>query len=146
MLGVYPFLPLVSSHPFFTIFLSSLYAETIPGSIADRRGFTSIERNKDALDNVPLIRRWSRGTNDQNDDFPYRGHGQPITAYLSLGSCLFILVIANAAGLWKEFHVQPFLSAYLAVCLTFLTCHYLITVALTNFCDSLFVSSAFGSR
>jgi amino acid transporter len=47
------------------------------------------------------------------DDFPYRSHGQPITAYASLATCLFILVVANSAGLWKEFHVQPFLSAYL---------------------------------
>jgi hypothetical protein len=49
------------------------------------------------------------------DDFPYRSHGQPITAYASLLACLFILIVANGAGLWKEFHVQPFLSAYLAV-------------------------------
>jgi amino acid permease len=49
------------------------------------------------------------------DDFPYRSHGQPITAYASLAACLFILVVANGAGLWKEFHIQPFLSAYLAV-------------------------------
>jgi amino acid transporter len=48
------------------------------------------------------------------DDFPYRSHGQPITAYASLAACLFILIVANGAGLWKEFHVQPFLSAYLA--------------------------------
>jgi len=48
------------------------------------------------------------------DDFPYRSHGQPITAYASLFACLFILIIANGAGLWKEFHIQPFLSAYLA--------------------------------
>lgn len=49
------------------------------------------------------------------DDFPYRSHGQPITAYLSLTACLFILIVANGASLWKDFHVQPFLSAYLAV-------------------------------
>jgi hypothetical protein len=57
----------------------------------------SIEDNRDALQNVPLIR--------------------PITAYLSLMACLFILIVANGAGLWKEFHIQPFLSAYLAVSL-----------------------------
>jgi amino acid permease len=52
------------------------------------------------------------------DDFPYRSHGQPITAYASLAACLFILIVANGAGLWKDFHVQPFLSAYLAVSTT----------------------------
>ena len=49
------------------------------------------------------------------DDFPYRSHGQPITAYASLIACLFILIVANGASLWKEFHMQPFLAAYLAV-------------------------------
>jgi amino acid transporter len=77
----------------------------------------SIEDNRDALQNVPLIRRWNRGKNNMPDDFPYRSHGQPITAYLSLMACLFILIVANGAGLWKEFHIQPFLSAYLAVSL-----------------------------
>ncbi|KAH8702727.1 amino acid permease-domain-containing protein [Phaeosphaeriaceae sp. PMI808] len=74
----------------------------------------SIDRNREALSNVPLIRRWNRGRNNLADDFPYRSHGQPITAWASLASCLFILIVANGAGLWKEFHVQPFLSAYLA--------------------------------
>jgi amino acid transporter len=76
---------------------------------------SSIDNNRDALYSVPLVRRWNRGTNSMPDDFPYRSHGQPITAYLSLGACLFILVIANGASLWKEFNVPPFLSAYLAV-------------------------------
>jgi hypothetical protein len=34
---------------------------------------------------------------------------------VSLAACLFILIVANGAELWKEFRVQPFLSAYLAV-------------------------------
>jgi len=70
---------------------------------------------------VPLVRRWNRGTNTMADDFPYRSHGQPITAWLSLAACLFILVIANGASLWKEFNIAPFLSAYLAVSLTYLS-------------------------
>jgi amino acid transporter len=77
----------------------------------------SIEHNRDALRTVPLVRRWNRGRITLEDDYPYRSHGQPITAYASLFACLFILVIANGAGVWKEFHVQPFLSAYLAVCI-----------------------------
>ncbi|KAH7401698.1 amino acid permease/ SLC12A domain-containing protein [Pyrenochaeta sp. MPI-SDFR-AT-0127] len=73
-----------------------------------------IKHDKEALREVPLVRRWNRGTNELDDDFPYRSHGQPITAYLSLAACLFILIVANGASLWKSFHVQPFLAAYLA--------------------------------
>jgi amino acid permease len=102
----------------------------------------SIENNRDALQNVPLIRRWNRGTNTMADDFPYRSHGQPITAYASLIACLFILIVANGAGLWKEFHVQPFLSAYLAV--SYLN-HHNLWISSNNIL-SLSVSSASGSR
>jgi amino acid transporter len=49
------------------------------------------------------------------DDYPYRSHGQPITAYASLLGCLFILVVANGASLWKEVNALPLVSAYLAV-------------------------------
>ena len=79
------------------------------------RFYHCIRNNKDALREVPLVRRWNRGTNSQPDDFPYRSHGQPITAYISLAACLFLLVVVNGSSLWNGFHVQPFLSAYLAV-------------------------------
>ena len=79
------------------------------------RFYHCIRNNKAALREVPLIRRWNRGTNDLPDDFPYRGHGQPFTAYISLAACLFLLVVVNGSSLWNGFHVQPFLSAYLAV-------------------------------
>lgn len=75
----------------------------------------SIERNHEALQNVPLVRRWYRGRSNAPDDYPYRSHGQPFTAYASLMGCLFILVVANGAGLWSGWHEVPFLSAYLAV-------------------------------
>ncbi|KAF2027485.1 hypothetical protein EK21DRAFT_102555 [Setomelanomma holmii] len=78
------------------------------------RFYKCMEHNRDALRTVPMVRRWNRGRQHLQDDYPYRSHGQPITAYASLAACLFILVIANGAGVWKEFHVQPFLSAYLA--------------------------------
>ncbi|KAF2473416.1 uncharacterized protein BDR25DRAFT_323953 [Lindgomyces ingoldianus] len=78
------------------------------------RFYHCIRNNKDALHEVPLVRRWNRGTNNLPDDFPYRGHGQPITAYLSLAACLFLLVVVNGSSLWNGFYVQPFLSAYLA--------------------------------
>jgi yeast amino acid transporter len=74
------------------------------------------EGHKSALRHVTMVRRWNYGgKSDLEDDYPYRSHGQPFTAWLALGGCLFILVVANGAGLWKEFHFQPFLSGYLAV-------------------------------
>lgn len=67
------------------------------------------------LRNIPYIRRWNYGTNDLADDYPYRSHGQPITAYASLLACLLLLFVANGASLWKQFRIQQFLAAYLAV-------------------------------
>ncbi|PSN67178.1 hypothetical protein BS50DRAFT_573918 [Corynespora cassiicola Philippines] len=78
------------------------------------RFYNCVKLNKNALREVPLVRRWNRGTNDLPDDFPYRGHAQPLTAYLALAACLFILIIANGASLWNGWHAQGFLSAYLA--------------------------------
>lgn len=79
------------------------------------RFYNCIKNDNDALREVPLVRRWNRGTNVLDDDFPYRSHGQPFTAYMSLAACLFILIVANGASLWKTFHYQSFLAAYLAV-------------------------------
>ena len=49
------------------------------------------------------------------DDYPYRSHGQPFTAFASLVGCIFVLVVADGAALWKQFQAHPFLSAYLSV-------------------------------
>ena len=57
------------------------------------------------------LRRFDFGP---EDDYPYRSHGQPFTAYMSLASCLFILIVAKGAPLWVRFRTQPFLSGYLA--------------------------------
>ena len=51
---------------------------------------------------------------EHDDQYPWRGHGQPFTMVLALAGCLFILVVANGAALWKGFNKTPFLSAYLA--------------------------------
>lgn len=51
---------------------------------------------------------------EDDDRYPWRGHGQPFTMVLALAGCLFILVVANGAALWKGFNKTPFLSAYLA--------------------------------
>jgi yeast amino acid transporter len=60
-----------------------------------------------------MVRRWDRRKDE--DDYPYRSHGQPFTAYAALTSCLFLLIVANGASLWKEWNINAFLSAYLAV-------------------------------
>jgi amino acid transporter len=49
------------------------------------------------------------------DYYPWRSHGQPVTMYLALAGCIFIIVVADGAALWHGFHAPLFLSAYLAV-------------------------------
>lgn len=75
----------------------------------------SIQRHKKVLEThkVSQVRRF-----DAKDwhDYPYRSHGQPLLAYLAFAGCLFILIVANGASLWKEFNIVPFLSSYLIVC------------------------------
>jgi len=79
------------------------------------RNYQCVMRHKEVLHDVPFVRRWRHGSNDLPDDYPYRSHWQPQLAYLFLAACLFILIIANGASLWKNFNRQSFLSAYLAV-------------------------------
>jgi amino acid transporter len=91
--------------------------------------------NKEALHGIPYVRRWDR--NKSTDDYPYRGHGQPITAYASLLGCLLILFVANGASLWKEFRIQQFLAAYLAVSCTVNHSRVLLMAAAYLFSSSL---------
>lgn len=74
----------------------------------------SLEQHKRILEqrNIRYLRRFYFG---EGDDYPYRSHGQPFTAYASLAGCLFILIIANGASLWNGFRWRTFFSAYLAV-------------------------------
>ncbi|KAJ5133678.1 uncharacterized protein N7443_004698 [Penicillium atrosanguineum] len=78
------------------------------------RYYNCISRFRNELedDEVAQVRRWS--TNDWHD-YPYRSHGQPVLAYLALAGCIFVLIIANGAALWKGWHLLPFLSAYLTI-------------------------------
>lgn len=43
--------------------------------------------------------RYLRRSNEEG--YPYSSTGQPGTAYLALAACLFILVVANGASLWR---------------------------------------------
>lgn len=74
----------------------------------------SLERHRTEIEDreIPYLRRFYF---EGGDDYPYRSHGQPFTALASLIGCLFILIVADGAALWKHFRTQPFLSAYLSV-------------------------------
>jgi hypothetical protein len=78
----------------------------------------SLKRHRRILEQreIPYLRRFYYG---EGDDYPYRSHGQPFTAFASLAGCLFILIVANGASLWIGFHLQTLFSAYLAVRSTF---------------------------
>lgn len=52
---------------------------------------------------------------DDYNEYPYRSHGQPLLAYIAFSGCVFILVVAGGAALWKGFHRLPFLAPYLTV-------------------------------
>lgn len=73
----------------------------------------SINKHRHTLQSrkIAQVQRW----NYENNDYPYRSHGQPFLAYMALIGCLFLLVVSNGAAVWKGFHVLPFLSAYLVV-------------------------------
>ena len=82
-------------------------------AIATETHVCSLKRHQREIEqrNMRYLRRFDFGP---EDDYPYRSHGQPFTAYMSLASCLFILIVAKGAPLWIRFRMQPFLSAYLA--------------------------------
>lgn len=74
----------------------------------------SLERHRTIIEQreIPYLRRFYF---EAGDDYPYRSHGQPFTAFASLAGCLFILIVTDGAALWIKFRLQPFLSAYLSV-------------------------------
>ena len=74
----------------------------------------SLNRHRKELERRD-IRYLQRFKDDANNDYPYRSHWQPYTAYLAFIGCIFLVVVANGAALWKTFRVKPFLSGYLAV-------------------------------
>ncbi|XWW93005.1 hypothetical protein V2A60_000933 [Cordyceps javanica] len=78
------------------------------------RYYHCIFKHRAALEALELsqVRRW-----DQRHyrDYPYRSHMQPFLGYMALAGCLFVLVVANSALLWKKFHPTPFLSTFLLV-------------------------------
>ncbi|KKK14130.1 hypothetical protein AOCH_000811 [Aspergillus ochraceoroseus] len=49
------------------------------------------------------------------DLYPWRSHGQPVTMYLALFGCLFVLIVPDGSALWHHFAAPRFFSAYLAI-------------------------------
>lgn len=78
------------------------------------RFYNCIYRHRHHLkhENVPYVQRWN---DEDQDEYPYRSHRQPLTAYLSLLGCIFVSLVANGAALWNGFHLLPFLASYLTV-------------------------------
>ena len=52
---------------------------------------------------------------NRSGQYPYKGHGQPLLAYLAFSGCIFLLVVAGGAALWNGFHELSFLATYLTV-------------------------------
>ncbi|TDZ34984.1 Arginine permease CAN1 [Colletotrichum spinosum] len=77
------------------------------------RYYNCINKHRYALESrkIPQVQRW----NYENNDYPYRSHGQPFLAHVALCGCLFLLLVCNGAAVWKSFNILPFLSAYLAI-------------------------------
>ncbi|KAL3456861.1 amino acid permease-domain-containing protein [Aspergillus heterothallicus] len=75
------------------------------------RYYHCIKRHKDVLhqQQIPQLSRYDMY------NYPYRSHGQPVLAYITLAGCLFVLIVADGAYLWRGFHKFPFLSSYLFI-------------------------------
>ncbi|OQE39860.1 hypothetical protein PENCOP_c006G04402 [Penicillium coprophilum] len=78
------------------------------------RFYQCISQHREYLEreNVPHVQRWNER---DHDDYPYRSHSQPLTAYLALLGCIFVSLVANGAALWNGFYLLPFLASYLSV-------------------------------
>ncbi|KAK8049386.1 hypothetical protein PG994_011116 [Apiospora phragmitis] len=78
------------------------------------RFYHCIHRHQKVLkaQKISQVRRWDE---DSPDDYPYRSSLQPVTAYVSLAGCLFILVVSNGTSLWVGWKPEPFLSSYMAL-------------------------------
>lgn len=88
----------------FSCWIFAILTRILSPSIYQHRHYLKREK-------VPHVQRWS----EEDDEYPYRSHRQPLTAYLSLLGCIFVSLVANGAALWNGFHLLPFLASYLTV-------------------------------
>ncbi|KAL4783295.1 amino acid permease-domain-containing protein [Aspergillus varians] len=80
------------------------------------RFYRCLYRHRDEIntsEEFARLRRWRNG--GERDLYPWRSHGQPVTMYVALFGCLFVLAVADGAALWHNWATPRFLSAYLAI-------------------------------
>ncbi|TQB73793.1 hypothetical protein MPDQ_005440 [Monascus purpureus] len=79
------------------------------------RFYNCMKAHREELNNLPEFAHVCRFPDRQTQSrYPWRSHGQPLTMYAAVLGCLFVLIVADGAALWKAFHAQSFLTAYLA--------------------------------
>lgn len=112
MWGIYPFLQLVCLPEVNQIVLLNMRHKS------DRANeYYSMYLHRNELQEKPQYRHVCRFRRDELDAYPWRSHGQPLTMYVALAGCLFVLLVADGAALWAGFHYTSFISGYLAVSL-----------------------------
>ncbi|KAL5043018.1 hypothetical protein BDW71DRAFT_216574 [Aspergillus fruticulosus] len=80
------------------------------------RFYNCLYRHRDELNFSPQFVRLRRFPNQGAEDlYPWRSHGQPVTMYLALFGCIFVLAVADGAALWHNWVTPRFLSAYLSI-------------------------------
>ncbi|KAL2867243.1 amino acid permease/ SLC12A domain-containing protein [Aspergillus lucknowensis] len=79
------------------------------------RFYNCMYLHRDALNASELTRLRRFPKHGVEDHYPWRSHGQPVTMYLALFGCLFVLTVADGASLWHTWVGPRFLSAYLSV-------------------------------
>ncbi|KAL4760927.1 amino acid permease-domain-containing protein [Aspergillus foveolatus] len=80
------------------------------------RFYNCMYRHRDELNASPQFARLRRFPSQGTEDlYPWRSHGQPVTMYLALFGCVFVLAVADGAALWHNWVTPRFLSAYLSI-------------------------------
>ncbi|KAL4905090.1 hypothetical protein BDW74DRAFT_18766 [Aspergillus multicolor] len=80
------------------------------------RFYNCMYRHRDELNASPQFAHLRRFPNQGAEDrYPWRSHGQPVTMYLALFGCIFVLAVADGAALWHNWATPRFLSAYLSI-------------------------------
>ncbi|KAJ0416349.1 amino acid permease-domain-containing protein [Aspergillus carlsbadensis] len=80
------------------------------------RFYNCMYLHRNDLNASPQFVRLRRFPNPGAEDhYPWRSHGQPVTMYLALFGCFFVLAVADGAALWHNWAAPRFLSAYLSI-------------------------------
>ncbi|OJJ07207.1 hypothetical protein ASPVEDRAFT_46560 [Aspergillus versicolor CBS 583.65] len=80
------------------------------------RFYNCMSLHRHELNAAPQFAHLRRFRNPDTEDlYPWRSHGQPMTMYLALFGCLFVLAVADGSALWHNWAGPRFLSAYLSI-------------------------------